>query len=70
MPYYEDYYKAREEIIDIVSMDLIGPVKEDEILVEGPTQYYVMGKLYPRVEEGEDYQKDSDEDVTTNSRFI
>jgi hypothetical protein len=67
MPNYKDYYKAREEILDIVSMDMIGPVKEDEVLVEGPTQYYVMGKLYPRVEDGEDEQKDSDEDVTTNS---
>ena len=28
--------------------DLIGPVEEFEILTELPTQYYIMGKLYPQ----------------------
>ncbi|MDE7089526.1 MAG: hypothetical protein K2O54_05355, partial [Prevotella sp.] len=61
---YEDFYKAREEIIDIVSCDLIGPVTRDEVLIEMPTQYYVMGKLYPRERE---FKEDTIEDITTNA---
>lgn len=64
---YKEFYGARKEIIDIVKKDLIGPVYEDEILVECPTQYYVMGKLYPRAKDEQDNESDTDEDVTTNS---
>ena len=64
MPKYDMYYKARKEITDIVHMDLIGPVFQNEILIESPTQYYVMGKLYP-VEEDQDVN--GIEDVTTNT---
>lgn len=63
---YSEYYQAREEITNIVKMDLVGPVCENEVLIEGPTQYYVMGKLYPRVNEVSS-ESDADEDVTTNS---
>lgn len=44
---FQKYYDARNEIIEIVQKDLVGPVLEDEILIEAPTQYYTMGKLYP-----------------------
>ena len=64
---YKEFYEARKEIIDIVKKDLIGPVYEDEILVERPSQYYVMGKLYPRAKDEQDNESDTDEDVTTNS---
>ncbi len=47
---YSDYYKAREEIVDIVSEDLLGPVYADEVLNEAPTSYYIMGKLYPKTD--------------------
>lgn len=63
---YEEFYSAREEIINIVKMDLIGPVRKDEVLIEGPSQYYVMGKLYPRMDDAIS-EKDASEDVTTNS---
>lgn len=63
---YSEYYKAREEITNIVTMDLVGPVSENEVLIEGPTQYYVMGKLYPHVDEVSS-ESDADEDVTTNA---
>lgn len=45
---YTDYYKARDIVDDILFKDLVGPVKPDEKLTEMPTQYYIMGKLYPR----------------------
>lgn len=67
MPSFDEYYKAREEITNIVKMDLVGPVTEKEVLIEGPTQYYVMGKLYPRFEKEEENEPDAEVDVTTNS---
>lgn len=48
MPEYSEYYKARKIITDILGNDFIGPVSEKEILAELPTQYYIMGKLYPK----------------------
>jgi hypothetical protein len=48
---FEQYYKAREIIKDIVRKDLFGPVLEDEVIIELPAQYYAMGKLYPKEQE-------------------
>lgn len=48
MPDYSKFYDARNVITDILQQDLVGPVKDDEILSELPTQYYIMGKLYPQ----------------------
>ena len=47
MPDYREYYKARTALTNLISKDLLGPVTDNEILIEMPTQYYVMGKLYP-----------------------
>ena len=53
MPAYSEYYEARKIITDILRDDLIGPVFEDETIAELPTQYYIMGKLYPQNTEGD-----------------
>lgn len=45
---YDEYYKARDIVVDILEKDLVGPVEEDEIIQGFPTSYYIMGKLYPR----------------------
>ena len=42
MPDYREYYKARTALTDLISKDLLGPVTDNEILIEMPTQYYVM----------------------------
>lgn len=44
---YSEFYRARNIINDILEKDLVGPVYDDEVLVEIPVSYYVMGKLYP-----------------------
>lgn len=44
---YSEFYRARNIINEILEKDLIGPVYDDEVLVEIPVSYYVMGKLYP-----------------------
>lgn len=53
MPDYSKFYEARDIITGILKDDLVGPVRPDEILPELPTQYYIMGKLYPQNESGE-----------------
>ena len=50
---YDEYYKARLIIKDLVKKDLLGPVLEDEVIIEAPMQYYAMGKLYPKTQEQE-----------------
>lgn len=66
MPGYEEFYKARNTLSELISKDLLGPVTDDEILIEMPTQYYVMGKLYPNYEELGGTETNF-EDITTNS---
>ncbi len=50
---YKGFYEARNIIKDLTQKDLVGPVLDDEVLVEWPAQYYAMGKLYPLSEEQE-----------------
>ena len=45
---FSEFYKARDSICEILEKDFIGPVTDDEVLMEFPTQYYIMGKLYPQ----------------------
>ena len=53
MPEYSKFYEARKIITDILEEDLVGPVDRNEIIPELPTQYYIMGKLYPQSESGD-----------------
>lgn len=59
---YTEYYAARDEIIRIVTEDLLGPVEENEILNELPVSYYLVGKLYPR-----NIRNIAEEQVTTEN---
>lgn len=43
-----DYYSARDHVVEILRKDFLGPVTEDEILTEFPLDYYILGKLYPQ----------------------
>lgn len=45
---YERFYEARRIIVDFLKKDLVGPVSENEIIEEYPTQYYSMGILFPK----------------------
>lgn len=45
---YEKFYDARENIVDILRKDLIGPILDEEVLHENPERYYIIGKLYPQ----------------------
>lgn len=42
------YYEARDLIVDVLRKDLVGPVTDDEVINDIPTNYYSAGKLYPQ----------------------
>lgn len=50
---YSRFYEARRIITGILHDDLVGPVSREEVLFELPTQYYIMGKLYPQSKTGD-----------------
>ena len=52
MPDYTNFYEARSIITGILHDDLVGPVSPEEVISELPTQYYIMGKLYPQCASG------------------
>lgn len=43
-----DYAKVRQEIINALKKDLLGPSAEDEILKENPRNAYILGMLAPK----------------------
>ena len=45
---YNNYYKAREIVKEILEKDLLGPLTEYEEINDYPIMYYVVGKLYPQ----------------------
>lgn len=46
---YEKNYEAREEIYQILKKELVGPVEDDEVLVDYmPIKSYSLGILYPQ----------------------
>ena len=63
MAEYKNYYEAREKVVEVMSADLLGPVKCDEILCdEWPLDYYILGKLYPQGFGVNETSKSSSED--------
>jgi hypothetical protein len=52
-PALTDYYDFRERIVDAVRRDLVGPrAGVEEILSDAPITAYLVGALYPQIEEG------------------
>lgn len=43
------YAETRQQIIDAIKVDLVGPMKEDEVLDESPVFAYLTGMLFPRI---------------------
>ena len=42
------YSKVRQEIIDSIKVDLMGPREENEVLPENPRSAYIIGMLAPQ----------------------
>jgi hypothetical protein len=61
---FDNYYNARSKIIEIMEKDLLGPLAEDEIICdERPLDYYIIGKIYPRMSNADELIKMSTDDV-------
>lgn len=42
------YYQARDILEDLLRKDLLGPLREDEVISERPDDYYICGRLFPQ----------------------
>lgn len=43
----DPYYDAREQVVEALRTDLMGPKSEDEVLTDPPITEYAVGVLYP-----------------------
>lgn len=66
---FDEFYKARDLVADILRKDMVGPVKDDETLRELPTQYYMLGKLYPQQTISTDAES-AEEDARALAEFV
>lgn len=60
------YKELREEFINNLRVDLIGPYSEDEEIFESPTTSYIMGRLSP-IDENIEINNDEDGQYETGS---
>lgn len=44
---YDEFYRAKNFIVDMLKTELVGPVKPDEVLELPPLSSYVSGILWP-----------------------
>ena len=68
MSEYSKYYEARDLMQEIVRADLLGPMTdepEEIINVKYPTNYYIVGKLYPISKETQTVLSHDDADELT-----
>ena len=57
------YSKVRQEIIDTMKMDLLGPREENEILTENPRSAYIIGMLAPQTRLEGDTTSENEQEV-------
>ncbi|ABW19569.1 helicase-related protein [Alkaliphilus oremlandii] len=67
---FDKFYEARSIIEDFLYMDLIGPLEEDEIIEEGPSQYYSMGILFPQKVEVDPLEQVNNENVKMDEKSM
>jgi hypothetical protein len=70
MPYHSDHYLFRDELIQRLVAEVVGPVGgPDETLAEPPTTAYLAGVLYPRAVATDlaDVDADVDQHVSEDS---
>ena len=66
---YDEFYKAKDFILDMLKTELVGPVKSDEVLESQPLSNYVSGILWPTPIKG---RKKSEEetDYELNAQLV
>ena len=58
------YAGVRQEIIEMLKRDLLGPGSENEILSQSPCSEYIVGMLAPQASEGGSSEQEIDEDAS------
>lgn len=60
------YAEVRQKMINMLKMDLLGPMEEDEVLEENPRHAYILGMLAPQSdnEKGATIEQEVDGDVS------
>lgn len=67
---FKEYYEARSILEDLLRKDLLGPVKENEVIRDTrPEDYYITGRLYPQGKQinQEDLEKSQLDDDTEDA---
>lgn len=63
------YAKVRQEIINALKMDLLGPRDELEVLSESPKSAYIIGILAPNNENTDDSEYSNEQEVDTDIAY-
>ena len=63
------FARARQEIIDALRKDLLGPQSEEEILDESPKSAYIVGVLSPQTQEDRTATVLGDQEVDTDVQY-
>ena len=63
------YARIRQEIIDALRMDLLGPQSPEELLDENPRSAYIIGILSPQTHEGQSATCFGDQEVDTDVQY-
>ena len=63
------YAKVRQEIIDALKVDLMGPQSEDEVLDENPRHAYIIGMLASQIETDQIVDKINEQEVDTDIAY-
>lgn len=53
---YRPYYEFRDEMVERLRKDLLGPTSEEEILTDRPSEKYIVGILFPQPTERSERQ--------------
>lgn len=66
---FQPYYEFREEMVERLRTDLLGPSSEEEVLTDRPAEKYIVGILFPQLSaKKEDERVESDDDAVEHLR--
>ena len=63
------YDKVRQDIIDALRIDLMGPQSEEEVLDENPRFAYIVGMLAAQTEAEAEADDDNEQEVDTDIAY-
>ena len=67
---YDKFYDAKDFILDMVKTELVGPVKENEVLESGPLNTYVCGILWAQSLSSQAQKTDDELDFEMNQAIV